>query len=118
MSTETSLDQILREWQRRHIIGDQDPLLAVADLVVNTVRYTAAKPPEGERLPTYAKFRETIDQLQRTATQLENYSMDLVVAVRNATQRLEKHQPVSTFALLVVMLLSGAVGFIVCATFK
>jgi hypothetical protein len=108
------LEQAVLAWRTKHQVREDDPILAVLDLVRV---YLAHAPPlpardEAELPPSYAEFRETVEILDRRANSFATQSLDLIIELRRAVDRGAVKREPKTAALLLVATLAACVGFL------
>jgi hypothetical protein len=114
MSANDALEQAVLAWRTKHQVREDDPILAVLDLVRV---YLAHAPPlpardEAELPPSYAEFRETVEMLDRRANSFATQSLDLIIELRRAVDRGAVKREPKTAALLLVATLAACVGFL------
>ena len=105
MSAEPSLEDAIRQWQLKYKVPDGDPVIIVLELTRLALRHACTKSNEGERIPSYGEYRETVELMDHRSKVFINQSRDLLDAMRLVVPRLRQR----TFALAVF---AAAFGFI------
>ena len=88
MSANDALEQAVLAWRTKHQVREDDPILAVLDLVrVYLAHAPLPARDEAELPPSYAEFRETVEILDRRANSFATQSLDLIIELRRAVDR-------------------------------
>jgi hypothetical protein len=112
MSANDALEQAVLAWRTKHQVREDDPILAVLDLVrVYLAHAPLPARDEPELPPTYAEFRETVELLDRRANAFGKQSLDLIVELRKVADRRAGKRELSLTALLLIVALAVVAGF-------
>ena len=91
MSDDDPLAVAVSEWQRKHRIADDDPMIAVLELVRIYLRHTREvgdNPPAPP--PSFEDFRSTIELLDRRSKSFVQQAVDIVGELRRFGQSVER----------------------------
>jgi hypothetical protein len=106
----------LSEWQRKHGIADNDPLIAVLDLV----RLAVLHPPKSQAAtaslpPSFEEFRSTMELLEANAKEFVKQSSAVIVQQRAfalTLQRLNRNSAGTVLMMTVLGFVAGvAIGW-------
>lgn len=100
------------EWQRKHGIRDDDPSLAMLDLLEIYFRHRPVNGSIGQP-PTYAEFRETLEYTERLTKQLGKQASDLVQEVRSVPKLRDELANGKTTAIATVAICAFVAGLLV-----
>jgi hypothetical protein len=98
------LEEAIRQWQLKFKVPDGDPVLIMLELARLSLRHACAKSSEGERIPSYGEYRETVELMDNRSKVFISQAKDLLEAMRLLTQRLEQRS-------FVLCALIAALGF-------
>jgi hypothetical protein len=111
VSDDDPLALALSEWQRRHCIADNDPLIAVLDLVRLALLYPPK--PQGTAVslpPSFEEFRGTMELLEANAKEFGKQSSAVIVQQRAFAETLQRLNANTAGTLLVMIVLGLAAG--------
>ena len=112
MSTGDPLTHAISEWQRKHRIADDDPILAVLDLVRLQVQHARAdRERDDVTPPSFEDFRATIELLERRSKSFVQQATDLAAELRRfglSVRRINGARVFSQIVLLVLGIIIGA----------
>lgn len=102
----------IADWRCKHRIGEDDPILAVLDLVRLAVRHPAKADPVESLPPTFEEFRATMELLDSRSKAFVNQSTDLVAELRRFAQTIQRlnDNRMATLVLWTVSALCGGIG--------
>jgi hypothetical protein len=102
-----SLERAIREWQRKHHIADDDPIIAVLELVRLQLQH-ASHERDGTQTsrPSFEEFRGTVELLDRRSKVFIGQAADLVAELRRFGQNVQRLNRFR-FAVVVVMTALG-----------
>ena len=111
MNTDDPLTHAISEWQSKHRIADNDPILAVLDLVRLQLQHAR---PDRERYdlapPSFEDFRGTIELLDRRSKAFVQQATDLITELRRFGLNLQRLNRARLLTQLVLVMLGIAVG--------
>ena len=117
MSADAPLALALSEWQRKHQIKDDDPMLAILDLVRLAVLHPPQKSAAASLPPTFEEFRATMEALDSRSKVFSTQSTTLIGELRKFTLAVQKlnDRRAATIGLALVVGLAGglAIGWLV-----
>lgn len=111
MSANDPLTEAIGEWQRKHHIGNGDPMIAALELVriyLHHSRKTDDNPDAAP--PSFEDFRTTIELLDRRSKAFVQQAADLVGELRRFGQNVKRMNRERFITLCVVIALSAVVG--------
>jgi len=112
VSTDDPLAHAISEWQRKHRIADDDPILAVLDLVQLQLQHARADRERDDLAPpSFEDFRSTIELLDRRSKAFVQQATDLITDLRRFglnVQRLNRARLLMQLVLVVLSLVIGA----------
>lgn len=114
MSTDDPLQRAIGEWQRKHHIADDDPMIATLDLVRVYLEHSHDLAQRDDApIPSFEDFRSTIELLDRRSKSVISQASDLVAEMRRFGQNVERlNRP--HFALLLLLIgCASLVGFLI-----
>jgi hypothetical protein len=118
VSADDPLAFALSEWQRKHHIADNDPMIAVLELVRLAVHHPAKSGGAGSLPPTFEEFRTTMGLLDMRSKAFVNQSADLIAELRRFAQTAERLKDIrATILVLLVALATGGgigIGWLLC----
>lgn len=115
MNADNPLAHAISEWQRKHHIADDDPVIAVLELVRLHLQH--ARPQQhDDATPSFEDFRSTVELLDRRSKTFVNQASDLVSELRRFSLNLRRLNRVR-FLIQVLLLIVGAIiGLLACRT--
>ncbi len=112
MSADQPLAHAISEWQRKHRIADDDPILAVLDLVRLQLQHARSDREHDDAAPpSFEDFRSTIELLDRRSKAFVQQATDLITELRRFglnLQRLNRDRLLTQLVLVVLSLVIGA----------
>ena len=111
MNAEEAVAAAIGDWQHKYKVRDDDPMLAVLELVQTYLRH-APRPevPPGPPLPTFEDFRETIELLDQRSKSFVSEASDLSVELGRFAQAIERINQQHFLTLLVFTVLGLVAG--------
>lgn len=102
----------IAEWRCKHGISEDDPMLAVLDLVRLAVRHPAKADVAESLPPTFEEFRTTMELLDSRSKAFVNQSADLIAELRRLAQTVQRLNDNRAAALVLwtVIALCGGIG--------
>ena len=114
MSTGDPLTHAISEWQRKHRIADDDPILAVLDLVRLQLQHARADRERDDLAPpSFEDFRGTIELLDRRSKAFVQQATDLITELRRFGLNLQRLNRARLLTQLVLVMLGVAVGALI-----
>ena len=111
MNDNDPLAKAIAEWQHKHRIADDDPILAVLELVRLQIQYARANRDDVDGAPpSFEDFRGTIELLDRRSKAFIQQATDLIAELRRFglnVQRINRARLITQFLLIA---LGGAIG--------
>jgi hypothetical protein len=102
-----SLHRAVGEWQRKHHIADDDPVIAVLELVRLQLQH-ASHDRDGAQTtpPSFEEFRGTVELLDRRSKAFISQAADLIAELRRFGQNVQRLNRFR-FAVVVLMTVLG-----------
>ncbi len=111
MNADDPLVNAIAEWQRKHRVADDDPLIAVFDLVRIHLQHARVSGDDADSAPPgFEDFRGTIELLDRRSKSFINQGSDLVAELRRFGQNLERLNRIRVATLVMLMGLAVVLG--------
>ena len=111
MNADDPLANAILEWQRKYRIADDDPILAVLELVRLQLQYSRVNRVDGDGAPPgFEDFRGTIELLDRRSKAFINQASDLVAELRRFglnVKHINRARVATQLALLVAGIVIG-----------
>lgn len=111
MNDNDLLAKSIAEWQHKHRIADDDPVLAVLELVRLQIQHTPANRDDADAAPpSFEDFRGTIELLDRRSKAFIHQACDLVAELRRFglnLKRINRARVATQLALLVAGIVIG-----------
>ncbi len=111
MTADDPLANALSEWQRKHRIADDDPIIAVLELVRLQLQHARINRDDADVAPPgFEDFRGTIELLDRRSKAFIHQASDLVAELRRFglnLRRINRARVVTQLALLVAGIVIG-----------
>jgi hypothetical protein len=105
------LANAISEWQRKHRIADDDPIIAVLELVRLQLQHARVDRVDGDAAPPgFEDFRGTIELLDRRSKAFIHQASDLVAELRRFglnVKRINRAHVATQLALLVAGIVIG-----------
>jgi len=114
MNAEESVAAAIAEWQHKYHIANDDPMIAVLELVQVYLQHAReiddnpASPP-----PAFEDFRSTIELLDRRSKSFASEASDLRVKLSQFAQAVERINQQRFLTLLVFTVLGLVAGFFI-----
>jgi hypothetical protein len=84
------MEDAIRRWQLGNKVPDDDPALIFLNLARLSLRHACAKSVEGERIPSFGEYRDTIELMDNRSKAFISQANDLLASMRLLNQRLEQ----------------------------
>lgn len=112
MSAGDSLALALSEWQRKHHIADDDPMIAVLELIRLALRHPAKADDPAPVLPSFEEFRGTMELLDSRSKAFVNQAADVIAELRRFAHNVQRLNDSRTDTLILLMAVSlvGGIG--------
>lgn len=105
-----ALKTAILEWQKRHGIADNDPILASLEL---WEIYLNRRPPERTAdPPSFLEFRSSLEALDALAKRLSRQMTELQQEIRAGPAR-DQHAPSASIAVILWIAASGGAGIFI-----
>ncbi len=114
MDANDPLTVALADWQRKHRIADDDPMIAVLELV--RIYLQQARPISEDpnaTPPSFEDFRSTIELLDRRSKSFINQAADLVAELRRFGQNVARLNRARALTQLILVALGAIAGFLI-----
>lgn len=112
MSADDPLPQAISDWQRKHHVADDDPMMAVLELVRIHLRHASnSRGAADPSPPSFDDFRGTIELLDRRSKAFVHQASDLITELRRFglnVRRLNRARLVTQVVLVVLGILAGS----------
>ena len=113
MNDNDPLATAVADWQRKYRIADDDPILAVLELVRLQLQHARVEPADVDTAPPgFEDFRGTIELLDRRSKAFINQSADLLTELRRFglnVQRMNRGRFVTQLLLVILGAFIGAI---------
>lgn len=109
MSDTDPLAAAIADWQRKHRIADDDPILAVLELVRLQLQHARVE-HDDVAPPGYDDFRGTIELLDRRSKAFVQQASDVVTELRRFGLNLQRMNRARLVTQLLLVVLGVAVG--------
>lgn len=111
MNADDPLAHTISEWQRRHRIADDDPILAVLELVRLQLQHARTDRDDVAAVPpSFEDFRGTIELLDRRSKAFVQQATDLVAELRRFALHLRRINSARVFTLILLLILGVIIG--------
>jgi hypothetical protein len=101
----------IAEWQHKHRIADDDPILAVLELVRLQIQHARANRDDADGAPpTFEDFRGTIELLDRRSKAFIQQATDLVAELRRFGLNVRRINRARLATQLLLIALGAAIG--------
>jgi hypothetical protein len=114
MSADDPLAAAISDWQHKHLIADDDPMIAALELVQIYLRHARevdGKP--GTLPPSFEDFRGTIELLDRRSKSFIQQATDVIAELRRFGQSVERLNRSRLLTQLVLTGLGIVVGVLI-----
>lgn len=107
----TALRNSILEWQKRHGIGDGDPIFASLEL---WEIYLNSRTPEvsTERIPSFEEFRSSVEEMDRLSREFSKQAGEILQELRAVPKMRTELMAFPYFALIVTGLGFALVGIL------
>ena len=114
MSENDPLAAAIADWQRKHRIADDDPILAVLELVRLQLQHARDGREDDDLAPPgYDDFRSTIELLDRRSKAFVQQASDVVTELRRFGLNLQRMNRARLVTQLMLVVLGAAVGALI-----
>ena len=114
MNPDDPLARAISEWQRKHHIADDDPMIAVLELVRLQVQHARVdRDDSGIAPPSFEDFRSTIELLDRRSKAFVHQATDLVGELRRFGLSVRRINGAHVFAQILLLILGTILGAII-----
>lgn len=110
MSDNDPLATEIADWQRKHRIADDDPILAVLELVRLQLQHSRTQRDDGTTPPSFEDFRGTIELLDRRSKAFIQQATDLTAELRRFSLNVQRINRARIVTQLLLIALGGAIG--------
>ena len=111
MNDNDPLAKSIAEWQHKHRIADDDPVLAVLELVRLQIQYARVGRDDSDAAPPgFEDFRGTIELLDRRSKALIQQATDLIAELRRFGLNVQRFNRARLVTQLLLIALGGAIG--------
>ena len=111
MNADDPLANAILEWQRKYRIADDDPIIAVLELVRLQLQHARVDRVDGDAAPPgFEDFRGTIELLDRRSKAFVHQASDLVAELRRfglSLKRINRARVTTQLALLLAGIVIG-----------
>ena len=113
MNADDPLASAIAEWQRKHRIADDDPMIAALDLVRIHLQHARNIDDGSDTPPGFEDFRSTIELLDRRSKAFVQQATDLVRELRRCGQNLKRINRERLIVACIIIGLSALSGLLV-----
>ena len=114
MSADDPVATAIAEWQQKHRVADDDPLIAVLELVRLHLQHARSTNDDSDFAPPgFEDFRSTIELLDRRSKAFIHQTSDVVAELRRFglnVQRINRARVATQIALVVLGIIVGALA--------
>jgi hypothetical protein len=111
VNADDPLAHAISEWQRKHRIADDDPVIAVLELVRLQLRHARIDRDGDEAAPpSFEDFRSTIELLDRRSKAFVQQATDLIAELRRFGLGVRRINGARLFSLILVLALGILLG--------
>jgi len=103
-----ALQKQVVEWQKKHGVNDNDPILATLELLEIYFRYR--QPPPSQSAATFEEFRGSLEELDRHARKFNSQSTELIRELRTIPEmkkRFASYRAITVFVIALLALIAG-----------
>jgi hypothetical protein len=105
------LAKSIADWQHKHRIADDDPVLAVLGLVRLQIQHAHASRDDADAAPpSFEDFRGTIELLDRRSKAFIQQATDLIAELRRFGLNVQRINRARLITQLLLIALGGAIG--------
>jgi len=103
----------IAEWQHKHRIADDDPVLAVLELVRLQIQHARANRDDADAAPpSFEDFRGTIELLDRRSKAFIQQATDLIAELRRFGLNVQRINRARLITQLILVILGAIIGAI------
>ena len=111
MNDNDSLAKSIAEWQHKHRIADDDPVLAILELVRLQIQHDRGNRNDADAVPpSFEDFRGTIERLDRRSKAFIQQATDLIAELRRFGLNVQRINRARLITQLLLIALGGAIG--------
>lgn len=111
MNDNDPLARAIAEWQHKHRIADDDPVLAVLELVRLQIQHARIERQDNDTVPPgFEDFRSTIELLDRRSKAFVQQATDLIAELRRFGLNVQRMNRARLVTQLLLIALGGAIG--------
>ena len=111
MNDSDPLARAIAEWQHKHHIADDDPILAVLELVRLQIQHARASRDDADAAPpSFEDFRGTIELLDKRSKAFIHQATDLTAELRRFGLNVQRINRARLVTQLLLIALGGAIG--------
>jgi hypothetical protein len=111
VNAEDPLAHAISEWQRKYRIADEDPIIAVLELVRLQLKHARANRDDADAAPpSFEDFRGTIELLDRRSKAFVQQATDLTAELRRFGLNVQRINRARLITQLLLIALGGAIG--------
>jgi len=114
MSTdEKARKQLVTDWQKKHGIADDDPILATVELF-EIYADSLATAPQAKQSdpPTFGEFRDSLQKLDQISKNLTNVAQDLTNEIRKSLPKSSSKGGFSFVLIILIAALTAVAAYI------
>jgi hypothetical protein len=109
----SSLNKLTSEWQKKHKIADNDPLLAAVELFqiyINSL--PTPSPPRQTEPPSFNEFRDTLEKLDQLSKRFINVGQDVINELRKKSSGQSTGSGMQFFNIMIIGLVGIVAGYL------
>ena len=111
MNGDDPLAKSIAEWQRKHRIADDDPIIAVLELIRLQLQYARINRDDADAAPPgFEDFRGTIELLDRRSKAFIHQASDLVAELRRFGLNVKRINRAHFATQLMLLVVGIAIG--------
>jgi hypothetical protein len=111
MNADDSVAHAISEWQRKHGIADDDPILAVLELVRLQLQHARIHHDDAaDTPPSFEDFRSAIELLDRRSKAFVQQATDLVGELRRFALQVRRLNSARVFTLILLLIAGITIG--------
>ncbi len=110
MNADDPLAHAISDWQRKHRIADDDPVIAVLELVRLQLQHARPAEHDGTTPPSFEDFRSTIELLDRRSKAFVNQATDVIAELRRFSLNLRRIDRRHVFGQALLLVAGVIVG--------
>lgn len=110
MNADDPLANAISEWQRKYRIADDDPIIAVLELVRLQLQHARINRDDAAAPPGFEDFRGTIELLDRRSKAFIHQATDLTAELRRFGLNVQRINRARLVTQLLLIALGGVIG--------